>query len=114
METVLIVDDEPLVGRSLALLVSASGWRGFYAQTSEEVMECLRREGELVVGVVVDYDMPGVDLATLVGSMLEFAPGLRLIGSSGRDRGAEFAALGITRFLPKPWTPAQLGVLLAP
>ena len=53
---------------------------------------------------ILDFQMADGDVSRLVRRLHGQQPGLPLVGTSASDRRSEFAARGVARFLPKPWT----------
>ena len=113
---VLVVDDEPDVGRSLAELLEVLGHR---AEVVESPAEALRRVGEVAFDAVIsDYRMPGMDGRGLLARVVAAVPGLRgrCILATGDMLGAERA--GETRagegpiLLAKPFSLEDVGVAL--
>jgi CheY-like chemotaxis protein len=61
---------------------------------------------------VLDYHMRGADVASLMARIRSQRPDVTIVGHSSMERREHFAALGVDRFLLKPWTPDQLWELL--
>ena len=109
--SVLVVDDDDAYRRIAALRLSAGGVACRVAGTHEEALCLLRKHGDIDV-VVVDYHMRGDDPAKLVHCIRAERPDVAIVGHSSMERRGHFAALGVDRFLLKPWTPEQLMALL--
>jgi DNA-binding NtrC family response regulator len=58
--------------------------------------------------VVLDYDMGVFDPANLVKRLHHEFPRVFVIGHSGQNRQEEFAAIGVTEFMMKPWDVSDL------
>ncbi len=99
---VLIVDEQELYRRfATAMLQSASA--GCYAaQTHEQALRLFEKDDGIEY-VIVDYGAPGSDIISFLRELKAIRSTVTLIGSSGDDRASEFAALGVSRFLAKPW-----------
>jgi len=106
---VLAIDDDRLIRQLLHSVLEAAGAGGYVAETGAEAVRLLETD-QGIRYVVIDYEMPGVDLPGLVQKMKSIRPELELIGNSATERRAEFHALGIDRFIFKPW---RLGDLVA-
>jgi PAS domain S-box-containing protein len=92
---ILVVDDEPDVGRSLAELLEVLGHR---AEVVDSPAEALRRVGEVTFDAVIsDYRMPGMDGGRLLARVVAAVPGLRgrCILATGDMLGAERPGGGV-------------------
>ncbi len=116
---VLIVDDVRPCRMLLGEILTAAGYRCQTAGSGEEALACCLHERPSVL--VTDFKMPGLDGATLAGSVVERHPGLPVILVTGHDpEEPELVAIR-SRFvaiLVKPIEPDRLirllGRLLAP
>jgi CheY-like chemotaxis protein len=102
-DPVLLVDDSRAVCETFVAQLESRGCTARAAASHTRALELFRADPELRV-VILDWAMPGEDLRTTVAQLRELRPGVRLIGTSGEDRRAEFGELGIDAFLLKPWT----------
>jgi PAS domain S-box-containing protein len=108
-ETVLFVEDDPLVLATSARALEAHGYRVLRARSGEEALAIVREERvHLLVSDVVMPRMPGPTLAREIDRL---RPGIPILFVSGYTAGA---ALGVVlrergdAFLPKPYTPRSL------
>lgn len=108
---VLVVDDDADYRRIVALRMENVGCRCHVAGTHAEALRFLSRYPDIEVAVL-DYHMRGENVAMLVRRIRELRPDVILVGHSSMERREHFAALGVDRFLLKPWTPEQLMALL--
>ncbi len=103
--TILVVEDEPLVRRTVVLALERAGHRVLTAGDGEEGLALLRQEGHGVQLVLTDVVMPrlgGVELARA----LRATQSLPVLFMSGfHERQAELAGEHV---LDKPFTAAQL------
>jgi PAS domain S-box-containing protein len=110
-ETILLVEDEPLVRRLVTRLLQAEGYKVLAAQNGPEAIEMLRDKGGSIHLMLTDVVMPrmsGVDLARHLEPLY---PDLRIIFMSGYADGSigpleDSVALG--RFIEKPFSAADL------
>jgi CheY-like chemotaxis protein len=112
-EPVLLVDDSAAICETFVAQLKGRGCVAHAAISHAEALATFRADPEIRV-VILDWAMPGEDLRTTVARLREIRPEVRLVGTSGEDRRAEFGELGIEAFLQKPWTVAgELTSLLA-
>jgi len=71
-ETLLLIDDEKLVRRTLGQSLERAGYRVLEAEKGEEGLEILRREGRQVALVVLDLSMPGMSGAEVLEHLGRF------------------------------------------
>jgi two-component system cell cycle sensor histidine kinase/response regulator CckA len=110
-QTVLVVDDEPIVRRLAYRILNSAGFRVFEASDGAEALEVLRHAPGRIDLVIVDAIMPNLDGATLTARIFENWPAQRVLLMSAH--GADvFGRLGLERmrapFLPKPFTEEEL------
>jgi DNA-binding response OmpR family regulator len=110
-ETILIVDDEPFILRSLSYVLERAGFKVLQAHDGEEALEVLRDARPRLV--VLDVMMPkrnGYEVCEVVKG----DPDLRdtyvvLLTAKGqgtaKDRGVE---AGADEFMTKPFSPSRL------
>ena len=110
-ETILVVEDEPVVLRLAVLGLRAQGYTVVEASGGNEALEIAGRIGNSLDLVVSDVVMPGISGPELVRRLAALVPGVRRLLVSGH---AESAVLpdGLTdvgaAFLSKPFTPERL------
>ena len=109
--SVLVVDDDADYRRIVSLRMESVGCQCHLAGTHAEALRLLTRHPEIEVAVL-DYHMRGEDIASLVARIRRQRPDVTLIGHSSMERRGHFAALGVDRFLLKPWSPSDLFALL--
>lgn len=111
-DAMLLVDDSATVRETFVKQLAHRGCPARAAGRHAEAVDLFRADPRIRV-VVLDWAMPGENLRTTVARLREIRPEVRLVGTSGEDRSAEFAELGIDDFLLKPWTVAgELAALL--
>jgi CheY-like chemotaxis protein len=108
-ETVLVVEDEPALGRIIARILSQSGYRVLSAATGPEALDLDRDHGcDLLL---TDVIMPGMSGPSLAELLLARHAGLPVLYMSGYSNGL----LGSTHvldpdiaFIEKPFTADEL------
>ena len=109
-QSVLVVDDEPLVAKVTALLLQAAGYRTTVCGSAAEALQRLD-QGEAVDLVVTDQTMPGMTGDVLAAKLLERAPRLPVViatGYSQKLRSGVAPSRNVRRILEKPFLEADL------
>jgi PAS domain S-box-containing protein len=108
-ETILLVEDEPIVRRLTERGLVAFGYRVLTAASGEEAIQhSVRHEGPIHL-LITDMMMPGMRGTQLSGLLLESRPGMRVLYISGySDELPSVARAGTHRFVQKPFTPREL------
>ncbi len=114
-ESILVVDDEESILGAMRGLLERHGYKTMAARDGREALARIQEDGPPVAAVVTDMMMPGMDGLELIRALRERDSGLKIIASSGLQtpgRGSaqagELEALGVTCFLPKPYTAEKL------
>jgi len=109
--TVLVVEDERLLRRSLRELIESEGYR---VLTAPDGIEAIRvyRENPLAIGVVIsDLQMPRLGGWETFLRLKECDPAARVILVSGyfaTQKRLEMSEAGVTAFVSKPFRPAEM------
>jgi PAS domain S-box-containing protein len=110
-ETVLVVEDEPLVRAVTVRALSSAGYRVLSAGSGTEALALAAREPRPIGLLMSDVVMPGMSGPVVAASLCRQRPGLKVLLVSGYTRDAilERSALPPgTELLEKPFTPADL------
>lgn len=113
---VLVVDDEELVRRTAARVLTSLGYEPVLVAGGREALDWLARPPVAPVAVLLDLAMPGMDGGTCFRELHARHPGLRVIVSSGfsrNDRAEALLAEGAVGFVQKPYRTAELARALA-
>jgi two-component system CheB/CheR fusion protein len=102
-EKVLIVDDEPVLLRSLELHLERKGYAVRTALTGEEALDTLLRMTRPVDVIVLDINMPGMGGFQALDQMKAVRPELRIIVASGQVPDATMRRLPVDFWLQKPF-----------
>jgi len=108
----LVVEPDSLFRRLALSTLEANQCACYAAENGSEALRLLENN-EKVNFVILEYDLPEGDAATLVKQIRATRPGITIIGNSSWARHSEFAALGVDLFLLKPWRIGNLVELLA-
>jgi CheY-like chemotaxis protein len=105
----LVVDARPIAEVRYPEQLERMGWAFVKAESAELALRLLGEDAQLGV-VVVERNVPGLDLAGFVREVRRLRPGAELVGASPRLADElDFEAVGVTRFLQVPW---RIGDLL--
>lgn len=108
MSTILVVDDDPEVGRLLTILLELEGHQVILVPAYQEVLPVLRRD--LPDAVVMDLRIQGQETVELVRQMRredELAH-IPVVMTSGTDCQRRCVEAGADLFVLKPFSPHQL------
>src|ERR1035437_9130341 len=109
LRKVLVVDDDPVVGKSFNRVLSQKGYVVINAVNAAEALEKLR-EQEVDV-VFTDIKMPGMDgieLAETVKAKRPWTPVVIVTGYGSTANEARARAAGVSAFLNKPLSPEMI------
>ena len=110
-ESVLVVEDDPLVREVTARALRSGGYRVLLADGGADALQVVAREGGALRLVVTDVVMPGLDGKSLADELARRLPGVRVLFVSGYT-GDVISHHGVLdsgiEFLPKPFTTAAL------
>ncbi len=109
LRKVLVVDDDPVVGRSFDRVLSGKGYAVITASDGQEALNKLETEDYDVV--FTDIKMPGMSGLEMAERVKERRPWLPVVivtgyGSPGNEARAE--AAGVSGFLHKPLSPEMI------
>jgi CheY-like chemotaxis protein len=120
LKRVLVVDDDPIVGRSIDRVLSSRGYAVISANNGTEALDKLAREDYDVV--YTDIKMPGMDGLEVAARIKASRPWLPVVIVTGYGTDANEAKakdIGVAAFLRKPLSPEMIessaaDALLAP
>jgi PAS domain S-box-containing protein len=110
-ETILVVEDDPMVRHMVDSVLKAYGYRVLLAGNGEEAIECFEKNGHTVDLALLDVIMPGMNGRQVCELFRQRSPQLKVLFLTGytadviKDRG--ILVDGIDLML-KPAQPAQL------
>jgi DNA-binding response OmpR family regulator len=110
-KSILVVDDDPLMRRSLAASLGQAGYGVVTAPNAEEAMSQVQRQRPDLV--LLDIGLPGMDGMEALASLRQHAPRLPVIFVTGRRRELDEIVgleLGADDYITKPF---DMDVLLA-
>lgn len=110
-QTILVVDDEMTIRKTLGRLLERTGYHVVVAQNGVEGIAKYTEQRDDIELIITDVTMPeldGIDFVKVIKNMDSEA---RVIVSSGRleeDVAERFCELGVTEHLAKPYTSGEL------
>ncbi len=106
---VLVVDDDPVVGKSFDRVLTGKGYAVITAASGQEALNKLESEDYDVV--FTDIKMPGMsglDMAEQVKAKRPWLPVVIVTGYGSPDNEARAEAAGVSAFLRKPLSPEMI------
>jgi PAS domain S-box-containing protein len=110
-ELILVVDDESSVRQITQALLVSLNFRVIAAESGREALTAIATHQKNLRVILTDLHMPKMDGIALVREARILTPDASIIVASGRMEDAqtrELQALGVTTFLDKPFTRANL------
>jgi two-component system, cell cycle sensor histidine kinase and response regulator CckA len=118
-EVILVVDDEADVVEGLRQLLEQYNYRVYTAANGEEALDMVGRREHRIDALVTDIMMPAMDGMALIRAVRSVMPELKIIASTGlgadmggTSRTQELKSLGVSYFLPKPYSTDKLLTML--
>ncbi len=109
LRKVLVVDDDPVVGKSFDRVLSGKGYAVITASNGQEALNKLEAEDYDVV--FTDIKMPGMsglEMAERVKERRPWLPVVIVTGYGSPDNQARAEAAGVSGFLRKPLSPEMI------
>ena len=106
-ELVLVVDDEEGIRKVALRTLERYGYRVLTAANGAEAVALYTANVGAIAAVLTDMSMPVMDGPTTIAALQAIDPAVRIIGSSGLDtdgKAAKARALGVSDWVPKPYT----------
>ncbi len=106
-ELVLVVDDEASIRSITRQTLEAFGYRVVTAADGAEALTIYASIGPTIDVILTDIIMPTMDGPTFIQAVRRLNPDARVVAASGLATNggvSKAAALGVTHFLPKPYT----------
>lgn len=105
-DTILVVDDDALVRRSVALILEQHGYRVLAASCSAEALEVARQHGARLALIILDVSMPGLNGPELGRHLVDLKIGAKQLFVSGfsADALSHANAVSADTLLQKPFS----------
>lgn len=110
-EIILIADDEPIILRTIKMILEKRNYRVLTASDGPEALARFAQETEPIAVVLTDISMPFMDGVSVIRAINKMKPGTRFIASTGQGeetRVSELKSLGVETFLTKPYDAEKL------
>jgi len=110
-ETILVVDDEPLVRESIRRVLEREGYQLLMASGADDALEIIRQRGDEIALVISDVVMPevsGPELARQLSAMQMPAKLLFISGYAPESLPPAVGDISAERLLEKPFTGPEL------
>lgn len=104
LDTVLVIDDDPDFRELVRIYVEAADVRVLEASECAEGVDILRREGDRIALVLLDYWMPNMTPRCCCDKVLHLVSTARVVlVTAAVDPARRAAELGLTQWLSKPF-----------
>lgn len=116
LRRILVADDDPAILRLVTAIVEKEGYKVVAARDGREAYKILQTEADFVAGIF-DVVMPHIQGPELVRYMktekrLMRIPVMMMTAEQNPKLSSDSFAAGAVVFLPKPFTTAQLQIML--
>jgi len=109
LKKVLVVDDDPVVGRSFDRVLSGKGYAVITAENGQDALDKLARED--YDAVFTDIRMPGmsgIEVAERIKTLRPWLPVVIVTGFGSDENQAKAKAAGVNSILHKPLSPEMI------
>jgi PAS domain S-box-containing protein len=110
-ELILVVDDEQPILNVAKSTLERFGYRVLVAMNGAAAVSIYALQRDSIAVVVTDMAMPIMDGPAMAVALKAINPEVKIIGSSGMDGGGGITAaanVGVTEFIPKPYSAETL------
>ena len=110
---ILVVDDEPLMCRSLSEVIRRAGYEVFTANNGYEALEFIQQESISVI--ITDMNMPKMDGIEVLRQAKVIVPNVAVIMVTGYatvDSAVEAMKYGALDYITKPFSPSRINALI--
>ena len=109
LRKILVVDDDPVVGKSFDRVLSGKGYAVITASNAQEALSKIDAEDyDLVFTDIKMPGMSGLDMAEQVKQRRPWLPVVIVTGYGSPDNEARAEAAGVSAFLRKPLSPEMI------
>lgn len=109
VKKVLVVDDDPVVGKSVERVLGSQGYAVICAADGQSALDKLQREDyDMVYADIKMPGMSGLDVAERVRAHQPWLPVVIITGYGSQANEARAKAAGVAAFLRKPLSPEMI------
>lgn len=112
-ETILLVDDEPIIIDVARDMLEILGYHVIVAHNGREAVDIYARQKDEIDLIIQDMVMPGMNGADVFQALKEINPDVKVILASGYIMNKQIAAVmeqGCRAFMPKPFRLEDLSI----
>lgn len=112
-EQILIVDDEPLICKSLSEVVRRAGYNVLTANNGYEALEYIQQEQ--VSLIITDMNMPKMDGIEVLRQVKSIMPNVSVViitGYATVDNAVEAMKYGALDYITKPFSPSKINAII--
>ncbi|MDZ8188333.1 MAG: response regulator [Nostoc sp. ChiSLP02] len=110
-ELILLVDDEPAIQEITKSSLETYNYKTLIASDGIEAIALYAKNASKISAVLIDIMLPSLDGLTAIRTLKKINPEVKVIASSGLMSESKLSAvanIGVTTFLPKPYTVNEL------
>jgi CheY-like chemotaxis protein len=108
METILVVDDEPMILELITTILRTAGFAVLTASSGASALSVAQPHRDEIRLLITDVAMPGMDGPTLARLLTADTPELPVLYMSGTYDGSQFERGERSGFLAKPFSANEL------
>ena len=106
---VLVVDDDPVVGKSFGRVLSQKGYAVITAESGAQALEKMQEQAyDMVFTDIKMPGMSGIELTEQIKAQQPWMPVVIVTGYGSKDNEARARAAGVADFLNKPLSPEMI------
>lgn len=110
-ELILVVDDEPAIQEITKTSLETHNYQTLIANDGIEAIALYAKHADKISAVLMDIMLPTLDGLTAIRTLQKINPQVKIVATSGlmsNNKIGTIAAIGVTTFLPKPYTVNEL------
>ena len=112
---ILVIDDEQIMREGCSRILSKDGWAVITAENGKQGLEAIQTDPERIDLILLDLMMPGMSGMEVLDQVRNIDPSLIVIVITGYatvESAVEAMKKGAYDFIPKPFTPDQLRIVV--
>jgi len=112
---ILVIDDEQIMREGCSRILSKDGWAVMSAENGKQGLEAIQTDPEKIDLILLDLMMPGMSGMEVLEQVRNIDPSLIVIVITGYatvESAVEAMKKGAYDFIPKPFTPDQLRIVV--